>query len=274
MLAFIHIEKSAGQTFTRIIENNYVLRTCRVAPLKKENLGVFRWDDLKTLLRINPFLKAIAGHSIVPYSDLSDHVPNIRYITILRDPEKRYISQYQYWMQVLNYKNSFEKFLSLEDIKNFQTKKIAGCEDLSVAKNIIRKKIFLTGIVEEFDNFLLILKKKMAPELFNIDYRRKNVAKSNIIKNLIYQKFEKYKEQIHKNNQIDIELYKFVKDIVFKQEKEIWIKECDCWRNKRQRTLPEMLNQEIIGRIYRNFYIGPAVNVLRILNGQKFGGSY
>ncbi len=134
MLAFIHIEKAACQTFTRILENNYVLRSCRVAPLNKEHRGVFKWADLKMLLRINPFIYAFAGHSVVPYSDFDKHLPNIKYITILRDPIQRYISHYQYWLQDLKTQISFEKFMSLEDLKDFQTKKIAGSADLCAAK--------------------------------------------------------------------------------------------------------------------------------------------
>ena len=183
-----------------------------MAPLKKKHLGVFKWDDLKMLLRVNPFLCAIAGHSIVPYSDLADHFPDIRYITLLRDPVKRYISHYQYWVQVLKKEISFDKFLSLEDLHNFQTKKIAGSADLFAAKSIIREKIFLTGIVEEFDDFLIVLRDKLAQRHFDIKYERKNVAKSNLIKNRITQNFEKYKERIYSNNRIDNELYKFVKE--------------------------------------------------------------
>ena len=54
MLAFIHIEKAAGQTFIRMLENNFIWRHCRVAPLKKEHLGVFKWADLKMLLSVMP----------------------------------------------------------------------------------------------------------------------------------------------------------------------------------------------------------------------------
>ena len=274
MLAFIHIEKAAGQTFIRILENNFVYRHCRVAPLKKEHKGVFQWADLQLLMKINPFLNALAGHSVVPYSDLSEYKSDIRYITILRDPVKRYISHYQYWVQVLNKQISFEKFLSIEDLNNFQTKKIAGSADVSSAKKTVKEKIFLAGVVEEFDDFLVILKNKMAPGSFDIRYKRRNVAKGNLIKKNIFERFDKYKENILSNNQLDQELYHYVKETSFQKEKAQWLKKDDCQIVNDQPNLATKLNREIIGRIYRNLYIGPVTNIIRKLNGLKPGGSY
>ena len=95
VLAFVHIEKAAGQTFTRILENNYVCRHCRVTPLKKEHHGVFTADAMRTVFRINPFVEAISGHSVRPCSDLKSLLPKVRYVTLMRDPMKRYISHSQ-----------------------------------------------------------------------------------------------------------------------------------------------------------------------------------
>jgi len=273
ILAFIHIEKAAGQTFTRILENNYIWRHCRVATLKKEHHGVFQWDDLRTLLRINPFLRALAGHSLVPYSNLMDHSPQIKYITILRDPIKRYISHYQYWIQVLKKKISFEEFLSMEYSYNFQTKKIAGTEDLEEAKTILNEKVFLAGIVEEFDQFLVVLKNKLAPEPFDIAYERRNVAQANRVRNRIYEKFEEYEEKIVQNNHLDMQLYKYVKDKLFIQEKERYL------GSNRDSSFDSTLTfnkirRDIVGKLYRNLYMGPLINLIRYKNGLKVGGSY
>ena len=71
LLAFIHIEKAAGQTFIRILENNYSYRHCRVAPLKKEHRGIFSADAMKMILFINPFVETISGHSIERFEKLA-----------------------------------------------------------------------------------------------------------------------------------------------------------------------------------------------------------
>lgn len=275
MLAYIHIEKAAGQTFIRILENNFVYRHCRVAPLRKEHDGVFKWTDLRLLLKVNPFLQALAGHSIVPYSDLSAFRPDIQYITVLRNPVERYLSHYQYWIQALNKNISFEEFLMLEDLMDFQTKKIAGTTDLPAAKRIVKEKIFLAGILDEFDEFLAVLQKKLAPQSFDIAYKRRNVARSNSIKKEILKKFERYRGQIEKNNRLDMELYDYVKNTIFKVEKQTWLENVAISApDMSQGSIRQDLKKTYIGKLYRNLYMGPIINLIRYCNGLKIGGSY
>ncbi len=118
------------------------------------------------------------------------------------------------------------------------------------------------------------MKNKLEPELFDITYKRKNVAKSDVIKSKIYRNFEEYKEKIYNNNRLDLKLYKFVKDKIFSEEKMKWINRTDYKYEKMRHGFATELNQELIGRIYRNLYIGPIINVIRAINGLKLGGSY
>jgi len=273
ILAYIHIEKAAGQTFIRILENNFILRHCRVAPLHKKHKGIFSAADLNILLKFNPFLKAIAGHSVVPFSNL-DECMKVNYITIFREPVQRYISHFQYWVDVLNRDITFEKFLSLEEIVDFQTKKIAGLPDLGKAKEIVKSKLFLSGVLEEFDDFLKVLKVKLAPQEFDIRYRKKNVAKKNKIKSEIMDDFNKYKDRINNNNQLDLELYDFVKNQLFSEERTTCLEGNEGLSDESEISKIQKFKRNIIGGLYRKFYMGPAVDMLRIKNGLKIGGSY
>jgi len=274
ILAFVHIEKAAGQTLIRILENNFIYKHCRVAPLKKDHQGVFSADDMKTLFRINPFVEAVSGHSIKPFSDLQTILPNVRYITLMRDPAERYISHYQYWVQMMKINIRFEEFIRLESMRNFQTKKIAGTPNANKAKKIMRDKFFLAGTVEEFDNFLIVLSAKLAPYNLDCVYKRKNVSKKNTIKRYIYENLEKYREQIVENNLLDIELYHFVQDNLFQLEKKAMTAlHRPIWNNKKEKYNFQF-RREFIGRLYRNLYFSPIFKLIRYRNGLSMNGSY
>lgn len=273
-LAFIHIEKAAGQTFIRILENNYSYRHCRVAPLKKEHRGIFSADDMKMILYINPFIETISGHSIKPFSDLEDILPNVRYITIMRDPVERYISHYQYWVQRLKYDIAFEDFLRVEEMRNFQTRKIVGSSDVNKAKKILSEKVFLAGTVEKFDDFLTILKAKLAPQKLNFNYTRKNEASINIVKDRIYKNFEKYRSKIMENNLLDIDLYNFVNNNLFQREKKKMSISTKRLEQEKNNRINFQIKMDFIGKLYRNLYFSPIINIIRFKNGLKVDGSY
>jgi hypothetical protein len=271
LLAYVHIEKAAGQSVTGILENNFTFRHCRVKPLKKSHSGVFCASDLKVVSRINPSLQAISGHSILPTSDLHTLVPGIRYITLLREPIARYISHYQYWVEKLDRKMDFIHFLDIPAMNNFQTKKIAGTGDISKAKQILRNHFFLVGTVDDFIPFMKVLSIKIQPVKFNKIYvERKNVA-DKLSKEKLHKRTKKYLTQIKKNNQLDLELYDFVKNEVFyntkKKYEQIISANERCFRNAGSNQLP-------FWKIYRNLYYSPIIRLLRKKNGLSPDGSY
>ena len=267
ILAYVHIEKAAGTTFNSILQRNFMYKHCDVKPLFLDDKGVFSARSMKTLLRVNPFIKSISGHSVQPHGDLSISFPHVKYVTLLRDPVFRYISQYQYHVDRRESRWSFQHFLEKKFAHNFQTKKIAGEENITKAKEILVKKFLLVGLTEEFESFLYILQNKLYPLSFDINYKIKNRASNNKIKKKIVKHFDEYRDVIVQNNYLDIQLYEFVKNRLFRNEKKILSS-----KQKEQRidVKKENINQNKINfllyKIYRKIYYEQTVKVIRILN--------
>ena len=220
ILAFVHIEKAAGTTLIHILRANFFLQHCDVMPLSPTSNGILCAKDLKIFMVINPALKCISGHSIKPFGDLHTIAPRIKYVTILRNPIQRYISQYQYWVEKLGHKINFEEFLRLKNTHNFQTCKIAGGENVQLAKKILKKRFFLVGIVEELDEFLILLKNKLKPFNFTPEYRSQNIGKKNSpIRDELKQKINAYLDEIINANKLDNELYRYAKNKIITKEK-------------------------------------------------------
>lgn len=142
-------------------------------------------------------------------SDLEEHWPRIRFVTILRNPVARYISQFKYWNTQLGKNVTFDQFLENEDTWNFQTGKIAGRNDLTLAESELSDRFFHVGTVEDFDEFLLALRHKLRPIPFDGSYSLKNAGDKRTD---FHQRIaDQYHDEIAARNDLDLQLYDFVK---------------------------------------------------------------
>jgi hypothetical protein len=211
ILGHVHIERTGGTTLSQILRRIFPLQFGQAVSFCSQQQGIFRPEDLTVLLKINPIIKCISGHTLRPYIDLTE-IANLRYITVLRDPINRYISHHLYWAERQGWEHTFEHFMNRDDMFNFQTKIIAGKEDLNLAKKILRTKFFCVGILEKFEDFLVLLSRKFQTRQRLISgYKLKNPGKKNSIrKKNILENFNTYREKIIERNRIDIQLYEYV----------------------------------------------------------------
>ncbi len=272
MLVFVHIEKSAGTSLIHILRRNYFLKYCDVRPLKSGSNGVFTLYDFNKYIKINPGMECLSGHSIKPYGDIMT-IPNLKLITLLRDPVKRYISQYQHWIEKKTINLPFEDFLKIESVSNFQTKKIAGSDDLTLAKQRL-DDFFLVGTLENFDEFLLLLRNKLMDGKFDPAYHRLNQAKKAGLSEEIIRRFL---PQIEERNKSDIILYNYVQDKIREKNRlEYGVSlddEVTRFRSSNKVSIQGKLKTNI-DFLYRKLYLEPVTNSLRKKSGMQKNGSY
>jgi hypothetical protein len=142
----------------------------------------------------------------------------------------------------------FEDFLKDEKNKNFQTKKIAGNDDVERAKSYL-DSFFLVGVVEDFHSFLKVLQRKMAPKVFSINYEKKMNVGSKKIVNQILSNLNQYKDYIEENNLLDKELYLYAQNI-FDREKQDCSPFIDTFENV-------SIRKRYLWKIFRSFYMVP-----------------
>jgi hypothetical protein len=225
VLIFLHIPKAAGSTLHRIIEKQYEPSTIFTIPSFYSSKEEFRQAAEFQLKEI----KVLKGHM---FFGLHEVLPNpSTYITFLRDPVERIISHYYYVLQNpihylykdvkannMSLKEYAGSGLSLE-LDNGQTRFIAGFnfldhsqpasqEMLEVAKQNLKSHFAVVGIVEEFNKSLITLRKRF-------DWKTPFYVKENTTKNRLKKKIisKDTLEVIKKYNELDIELYRYAKDI-------------------------------------------------------------
>jgi len=212
MLAFVHINKTAGRTVRYIMRSSFGLRHCEVdAPWAE---GPFSQQDLQHLRRIYPNVESIGGHRLCAYVNLEDSDNKFRYFTFMRDPLKRSASQFQYNVQYRGKKGLvFEQWIQQEWTRNRQTKMIAGVADAAEAIRIIQAKQLFVGLTERFDESLVMLKSLIANNL-NISYKRINVARENTLAQSLLST-ESSRQMLIEANRADLELYNFATEQLY-----------------------------------------------------------
>lgn len=218
-LIFCHLGKTGGTTMHYILSNNLPLYFALNSEKKFGNHRAFDEKALKKLLNISQkTISGIGGHNLFPHFDyanlLEEHNFSPFMFTFFRDPIKRYISHLNHGIVNMGLDWDFDYFISRKDYYNVQTRSIAGVQDAEIAIEILKNKFSFVGLIERFDESLLLMKDKFPGEI-NMHYEKQNVIeglkKKYTMSNLSTNQLEKIREL----NKEDIKLYDFVKDVYY-----------------------------------------------------------
>jgi hypothetical protein len=223
-IIYVHLPKCGGTTLNRIIEWEYPpLRVFSVDPsfFRWSYQHLLRWPQ-ERLARI----KVFKGH--MPFGLHKRLSQPATYITVLRDPIDRAISQYYFPLtHRLQPRHRVVKNLTLEEYvpitpyKNVQTKLLSGLErgydfvagecsagELELAKRNLSTHFSLVGLTERFDESLALAKIEFG---WHIDqYADFNVTRHRPKKDQIPAST---RELIREHNRFDVELYDYAVDL-------------------------------------------------------------
>lgn len=218
VIAFVHIEKTAGKAVKHQLRRALGLQHCDVKRWREE-ADYFSAADLRRLLWVYPRLRSIAGHSIKAYSDLKAGFPRLQYYTFLRDPIERSISHYQYRMNLGSINCSFEDWTRNEANHDWQTRTLAGAPDLDRALEMIEHDISFIGIQERLDESLALMHRALnLNHVISRASERVNAAKSSCIRDKIIGDTRKLR-LLQRANRLDIELYRYAETVIYPRQR-------------------------------------------------------
>lgn len=217
LVAFIHIGKTGGLTLQSILASQFGLRHCDVIhwkPLPNPHALVpFSASDFKKLKYLYPNVECLSGHYIMPFGNLEEVAPSIRYFCFVRDPIRRMASAYQQMDKVTENFMSFEKYCLIPTHRNQQCRVLGGTDRAKDAIRVINEKNVFSGLMERFDESLVLLKALHIKEL-EIDYERRNIAPSQRVSNALLNS-DKNLQLLKDANLEDQKLYDYIKDTIY-----------------------------------------------------------
>lgn len=221
MYAFIHIPKTAGTTLRSIFRRSFGADHCDVkCPTRaRKTTPWLKAEHLQWMKTLYPNLSGITGHRVCCFTDLESTLTDVKYFTFLRDPNKRFISNFHHHYRGRMEQctlSALEAFAADESRRNVQTRWICGQEDASKAIEILEKDIGCVGLTEKFDESLILLRHYLNEPKFDINYQSRNFSQGKAP--LDYQGDDYIKGLVEGANQEDNKVYQYVADELFSKQ--------------------------------------------------------
>jgi len=180
VIAVVHIHKTAGTTLAGVFKRSFGARHLDVLKIDPTTPHLTP-DELRQMMdRCYPRLESINAHPVRVYSGLEEVLPDIEYISFLRNPIERTASHYQYDFQVGGVDLPFEEWVAHDAVPDRQTRILAGPDASGEDAIALLPRFSFIGRSDAFDESLVLMQRSLA--IPDIRYRSKWVAPSNEIK--------------------------------------------------------------------------------------------
>jgi hypothetical protein len=168
-------------------------------------------------------IKSISGHALRYSEALKHDLPGGQFIVFVRDPIDRIISLYFHMLKKHPGLRFFEwaRNYNGPDLSNFQTRFIAGEDNIELATRILRHGYSFVASLEKFDPSLILLGRMLGPR-FDLRYERKRTSRRDKEEVLGNEENCLVLEKLREHNRSDLKLHEYVKTELFEHYQEYY----------------------------------------------------
>lgn len=224
VIVFSHMMKTAGSSLIKSLIEYHGPRVLDVSISTRLEKKRYNNQSLEQDFKKKKYnVKIVVGHNMRPCVDFN--IPNhkLRWMTFVRDPIERYVSNYFYMYQIknnfrLSHYNSMksiniQEWEKVDNFSNYQCRFIADEPNAQKAIDILENKFEWVGITEDFQKGIQSFKAHFNLEDLYFDNKKTNPSSAS------WEEREKTKEEyadfIEEMNQEDQILYEYVKNKIW-----------------------------------------------------------
>jgi hypothetical protein len=221
MLAFVHINKTGGTTLKHILRQSFGAAHCDMRLWPKEPRERIKYPprrlitpaDLRRTRMIYPRLRSISGHPVAPFGDLAEAHSEIRFWTFLREPLARAVSHYIQIAVRGGVESTFDEYLHSEQ-NNWHCRKLCGVPCADEAIRIVRQRLCFVGLLEHFDESLVMLRHFGREPKMDLRYQIRNTTCDPSLKRKLLED-PSTRKMLAAANREDLQLYEFVRSEIY-----------------------------------------------------------
>ena len=232
LLVFSHVPKTAGLTMTYLLRRHF--GSAHLDAMYRRGTTAYRPRDFAIDRTLYPKVRSIAGHSLKPFVDFGDMEHRMWWYTIVREPISRFISHYQHEVEKGGKSLDFITWMKVFRRSNWQVRMLANEENLEAAKQIVLRKLRFIGLQEQFNASLLMLRERAGITTLNVRYHEMRNTSSGEVRQLIENDFKRYRNDVIRHNELDLQLYEWI-------VKDVWPRQVEDYGSERLRK--ELLTQ-------------------------------
>lgn len=222
LLVFLHLAKTGGRTIDTVLRNSYgpgYVQAEPVRPPRTAGTGgrdfiapIYGPEDLRNLRRRVPWVRALGGHTLTLWSGLEQAGP-MRYFAFMRDPLARGASHYQYHVDRTETPLDWDAWCAWPEHHDHQVRYFDQGGDPEAAIAAIERNGVFVGLLERFEESLLLLQRLLAPELHPFYLRHNTSGNNDIARRLLSDRG--CRERLQSMYAHEIPLHAYVRDVLW-----------------------------------------------------------
>jgi len=166
-----------------------------------------------------PRAAGICGHRVVPFMDLEQVVPDIKYFTFVREPLERCVSHFLHSQRGRTAHSrplDLERFCQQADMRNLQCRFLSSQGDAEGAIEALEQQVGFVGRCDRFDESLKMLRAwLLAPDL-PTEAHRINSCPARTNWDILED--SQMRALVEEANQEDLRLYRYVTEVLYPRQ--------------------------------------------------------